>query len=120
MSILLELPVPVVQGADLPGLEPPGDAVEVEGVVAHAPRDGALLGGRRRLVGLALDAEVHDVVAADGAVVHHDIPGPQRHGVPLLHLEPLLVLALQRTNVKQIAIDIPQPNSPFPRWRGQQ
>ena len=48
----------------------------------------------RHLVGLALDAQVHDVVAADGAVVHHDIPGPQRHRVPLLHLEPLLVLAL--------------------------
>ena len=87
VSILLELPVPVVERADLPGLEPPGDAVEVEGVVAHAPRDGALLGGRRRLVGLALDAEVHDVVAADGAVVHHDVPGPKCHRVPLLHLE---------------------------------
>ena len=87
VSILLELPVPVVERADLPSLEPPGDAVEVEGVVAHAPRDGALLGGRRRLVGLALDAEVHDVVAADGAVVHHDVPGPKCHRVPLLHLE---------------------------------
>ena len=46
------------------------------------------------LVGLALDAQVHDVVAADGAVVHHDVPGPQRHGVPLLHLEPLLLTDL--------------------------
>ena len=91
MPVLLELPVSVVKGADLPGLEPSGDAVEVEGVVAHAPRDGALLGGRRRLVGLALDAQVHDVVPADGAVVHDDVPGPQRHCVPLLHLEPLLL-----------------------------
>ena len=40
------------------------------------------------LIGLALDAEVHDVVAADGAVVDHDVPSPQRNGVPLLHLEP--------------------------------
>ena len=76
------------------------------------------------LVGLALDAEVHDVVATDGAVVHHDVPGPQRHGIPLLHLEPLLVLTLESANVKQIAeiaIDILfQSNSPFLRWRGQQ
>jgi hypothetical protein len=27
------------------------------------------------------------VVAADGAVVHHDVPGPQRDGVPLLHFK---------------------------------
>ena len=33
MSVLLELPVPVVQGTNLSGLEPSGDAVEVEGVV---------------------------------------------------------------------------------------
>ena len=92
VSVLLELPVPVVQGADLPGLQPPGDAVEVEGVVAHPPGHGALLAGGAGLVGLALDAQVHDVVPADGAVVHHNVPGPQSNGVPLLHLEPLLVL----------------------------
>ena len=44
------------------------------------------------LVGLTLDAQVHDVVPADGAVVHHDVPGPQGHRVPLLHLESLLLL----------------------------
>ena len=36
------------------------------------------------------------MVAADGAVVHHDVPGPQRHRVPLLHLEPLLLHHLAR------------------------
>ena len=46
------------------------------------------------LVGLTLDAQVHDVVPADGAVVHHDVPGPQSHCVPLLHLEPLLLADL--------------------------
>ena len=70
----------------------PRDAVEVEGVVAHPPGHGALLAGGAGLVGLALDAQVHDVVPADGAVVHHDVPGPQSDGVPLLHLKPLLVL----------------------------
>ena len=52
----------------------------------HAPRHDAVLGGRRRLVGLALDAEVHDVVAADGAVLHDDVPAPERDGRPLLDL----------------------------------
>ena len=54
MSVLLELPVPVVQGADLPGLQPPGDAVEVEGVVTHPPGHGALLAG-----GAGLSIEMH-------------------------------------------------------------
>ena len=66
--------------------------MEVEGVVAHPPGHGAPLAGGRGLVGLALDAQVHDVVPADGAVVHHDVPGPQSNSIPLLHLKPLLVL----------------------------
>ncbi len=27
--------------------------------------------------------EIHNVIPADGAVVHHDIPGPQGDGIPL-------------------------------------
>ena len=54
VSILLELPVPVVERADLPGLEPPGDAVEVEGVVTHPPGHGALLAGGAGLVRLCM------------------------------------------------------------------
>merc|ERR1719356_1933288 len=92
MSILLELPVPVVERTNLSGLQPPGDAVEVEGVVTHPPGHSALLTGSTRLISLTLDAQVHDVVPADGAVVHHDVPGPQSNCVPLLHLEPLLLL----------------------------
>ena len=61
-------------------------------MVAHPPGHGALLTGGTSLVGLALDAQVHDVVPADGTVVHHYVPGPQSHSVPLLHLEPFLVL----------------------------
>ena len=33
-AVLLELPLGVVEGADLAGLQPAGDAVEVEGMVA--------------------------------------------------------------------------------------
>ena len=50
---LVELPLSVVERADLPCLEPAGDAVEVEGVVADAPGHGALFAGGRGLVGLA-------------------------------------------------------------------
>ena len=88
--VFLEFPVPVAQGAHVPGLEPPGDAVEVEGVVTHPPGHGALLAGGAGLVCLTLDAQVHDVVPADGAVVHYYVPGPQGAGVPLLHLKPAL------------------------------
>lgn len=27
--------------------------------------------------------EIHDVVPTDRTVVHHDVPGPQRHSIPL-------------------------------------
>eukprot|EP00416_Gambierdiscus_australes_P039667 CAMPEP_0171094526 /NCGR_PEP_ID=MMETSP0766_2-20121228/41428_1 /TAXON_ID=439317 /ORGANISM="Gambierdiscus australes, Strain CAWD 149" /LENGTH=84 /DNA_ID=CAMNT_0011553183 /DNA_START=83 /DNA_END=333 /DNA_ORIENTATION=+ len=78
-AVLLEFPLPVVQGTDLPRLQPARDAMEVEGMVAHTPSDGALFACVRALVCLALDAEVHDVIPADGAVVHHNVPSPQRH-----------------------------------------
>lgn len=35
------------------------------------------------MIGLAFNAEVHDVVATNGAVVDDNIPGPESHGVPL-------------------------------------
>ena len=51
--------------------------------IADAPGDSALLAGGRRLVGLALDAQIHDVVTADGAVVNDNVPSPESYGVPL-------------------------------------
>lgn len=61
--------------------------MEVEGVIAHAPRDGALL-RRRRLIRLALDAQIHDVVAADGAGVDLNVPRPKRDGIPFFDFKP--------------------------------
>ena len=88
MAVLLEFPIAVVERADLSGFEPSRNTVEVEGVIAHPPGHGALLTGGGRLVGLTFNAEIHDVVTADSAVVHHDVPSPQGHGVPFLHLKP--------------------------------
>lgn len=51
--------------------------------IADTPSDGAFLGSGTSLVGLAVDAQVHDVVAADGAVVHDNVPSPESNGVPL-------------------------------------
>jgi len=90
VAVFLEFPLPVIERTDLACLEPAGNAMEVESVIADTPSDGALLGSGGRLVGLTLDAQIHDVISADGTVVHHDVPGPQSHGVPLFHLEPFL------------------------------
>ena len=46
----------LTQGADLTSLEPSGNAVEVEGVVAYTPGDCAFLVAVGDLVRLALDA----------------------------------------------------------------
>ena len=41
--------------------------------VADTPGDCAFFRCSRSLVGLAVDAKIHDVVAANGAVVDHDV-----------------------------------------------
>lgn len=51
--------------------------------VANSPCDGALLTCGGSLIGLALDAEVHNVVSTDGAVVDDNVPSPEGNGVPL-------------------------------------
>lgn len=55
-TILLELPVPVVERTHLACLQPSGNAMEVESVITYAPGDCALLTRSRGLIGLALDA----------------------------------------------------------------
>lgn len=80
---LLVLPFLVVQRAHITCLQPAGDAVEVEGVVARAPRDGTLPCTIRLLVSLTFNAKIHDMVSANRAGIHLDVPRPQRNGVPL-------------------------------------
>jgi len=64
--------------------------VEVEGVVADSPSDGTFLCGSSTLICLTFDAEIHDVIPTNGAVVNNDIPSPQSDGVPLLDFKSLL------------------------------
>ena len=71
--VFLEFPVAVVEWTHLARFEPPRDAVEMECMIADTPCYRALLGCRRCLVSLAFYAKVHNVVAADGAVVYHDV-----------------------------------------------
>ena len=51
--------------------------------IADTPRDCALFTCGCCLVGLAVDAQVHNVVTANGAVVDNDIPCPESDSVPL-------------------------------------
>ena len=51
--------------------------------ITDSPCNSTLLTCGGRLVGLALYAEVHDVVPANGAVVDDDIPTPESYCVPL-------------------------------------
>ena len=65
-SVLLEFPVPVVQGADLSCLQPARDAVEVEGVLLKrkvlACPDGS---NRARLTLQIPQATVHSSLVAE-------------------------------------------------------
>jgi len=63
--------------------------MEMERMVANTPGDRALFRRRRCLVSLAFYAKVHNVVAADGAVIDNNIPSPQSHGIPLLDFKSL-------------------------------
>ena len=69
----MELPVLIVEGTAVLLLQPSRDAVEVKCVVASAPGSSALVGCVCDLVGLAIDARLHDVILANSAVVDRDV-----------------------------------------------
>lgn len=83
-SVLFEFPVLVVKRACLEFLKPSGDAVEMESMVARSPSHIALFGPSFFLVGLALNAVVHEVVPTNCARILFSLPFPHGHGVPLL------------------------------------
>jgi len=86
-TILLQFPLTVVKWAHMTGLEPSGDTVEVERVIADTPSDSTPL-ALRALIRLTFDTEIHDMVPTDRAVVNDNVPCPKSDGVPLLHFEP--------------------------------
>lgn len=52
----------------------------MKGVITDAPRDHAVVGGGATWIGLTFNAEIHDVVTTDGAVIDFDIPSPHGDG----------------------------------------
>lgn len=89
VTVSLELPVSVVQWADLSSFQPSWDAMEVKGVIADTPSLSALLWGISDLTGLAFDARIHDMVTADGTIVNVDVPTPKGNSVPLFDFKAL-------------------------------
>lgn len=51
--------------------------MEVKRMIASAPRYGAFVNSGGTLIRLALDTEIHNLIPADSAVVHLDIPAPK-------------------------------------------
>ena len=55
-------------------------------MVTYTPGSRAIDLSFRHLRGLAVDAGLHDVVLADGAVVYMDVPSPQSY-VPVIRFD---------------------------------
>ena len=85
----MEVPFFVIKRADRAGLQPSANAMEMEGVIAHSPGGGAVGLTFSNLRGLAINAGLHDVVLANGAVIYMDVPSPESDGVPFLDFESL-------------------------------
>ena len=85
-AVRLQIPFFVVEGANLPGPKPPCDTVGVKTVGARARHDVTIL-YVRFLVGLAIDANVHGVVSADGAVFCDQVPRPETNSCELFYFE---------------------------------
>jgi hypothetical protein len=71
----------------------------MEGVIANTPSYSTFITCGRGLIGLTFNAQVHNVITANGTVVYYDTPSPQGYRVPFLHfkfLSSTLALASSR------------------------
>jgi len=66
--------------------------MEMEGMIANAPGHRTLLVGGSTLVCLTFDAQIHNVISTDGAVIDDNVPGPKGNTVPLLNLKSFLAI----------------------------
>ena len=113
----MELPFLVVKWAHNSSLQPSGNAMEMECVIANSPRSCALFLGVGDGMCLTIDAGLHNMILADRTVVNVDVykmnkmirylcdfeivesvfrfsltPRPESNSIPLLHFESLLTL----------------------------
>ena len=89
-TVTIEVPFSVVKRADRSSLKPTWYAVEMESVVAHTPSLITLFLRICHLIGLAIDTGLHDMISADGTIIHVDVPSPQGHSIPLSNFKSLL------------------------------
>ena len=61
--------------------------MEVKGVITRTPCNVALICAALFLISLTLNADVHEVISANGAVILLTFPFPHCHCVPFLDRE---------------------------------
>lgn len=66
--------------------------MQMECVVTRAPGCYTLVRGVVNAVGFTFDTWLHQVVAANGTRVHHNVPGPEGHCCPFFDLKTGLFL----------------------------
>ena len=88
MTVFLEFPITVIKRANLTSFQPPRDTMEMKCMITHSPSHGTFFWGYGGLISLAFNAQIHDVVSANGAIVNDDVPSPQSHGVPFFDFKP--------------------------------
>ena len=88
-SIFVVFPRSIVKRADTSLFKPSSNAVMMESMIANSPRNNALFGWLLILVGLTIDAWLHNVTFANGAVFYFDVPWPESYSSPFFDFESL-------------------------------